>query len=146
MTRTDAEILLVEDNANDAELTFRAFRRQGIRNKMLLAKDGAEALDLLLRRGAYAGREEEPAPRLVLLDLRLPKVDGIEVLREMKSNERTRRIPVVVLTTSRQDQDIRECYALGANSYIVKPMDFNNFGEAVCQLGLYWLLLNELPK
>lgn len=135
----------MEDNATDAELTLRALRGHGLRNRFVVAKDGAEALDFLFVRGAYADRDIKNGPKLVLLDLRLPKVDGIEVLRTIKADERTKKIPVVVLTSSRQEPDIERCYQLGANSYIVKPVDFEKFVAAVAEIGLYWLLLNEPP-
>jgi CheY-like chemotaxis protein len=139
-------VLLVEDNPTDAELTLRALRGRGMRNEFVVARDGAEALDFLFATGAHAGRNPERHPRLVMLDLRLPKVDGIEVLRRIKSDARTKTIPVVVLTSSRQDPDITACYELGANSYIVKPVEFESFAAAVSELGLYWLLLNEPPR
>ena len=139
------EFLLVEDNPTDAELTLRALRGKGLRNNFVVAKDGQEALDFLFAKGAHAGRDVSNRPKMVLLDLRLPKVDGIEVLRRVKADERTKVIPVVVLTSSRQEPDIEKCYRLGANSYIVKPVDFDKLVEAVSELGLYWLLLNELP-
>ncbi len=140
------EVLLVEDNATDAELTLRALRGRGLRNHFVVAKDGAEALDFLFARGAYADRNVENGPKLVMLDLRLPRVDGIEVLEKMKSDPRTKKIPVVVLTSSRQDPDIKRCYELGVNSYIVKPVDFGKFADAVAEIGLYWMLLNEPPR
>ena len=140
------EVLLVEDNATDAELTLRALRGRGLRNEFVVVGDGAEALDFLFGRGAYADRDIENGPKLVMLDLRLPRVDGIEVLEKMKSDPRTKTIPVVVLTSSREDPDIRRCYELGANSYIVKPVDFDKFADAVAEIGLYWLLLNEPPR
>ena len=146
MDENAIEVLLVEDNATDAELTLRALRGKGLRNSFVVVKDGAEALDFLFSRGAYADRDVRNGPKIVLLDLRLPKVDGIEVLRQVKSDERTKRIPVVVLTSSRQDPDIQQCYELGANSYIVKPVDFDKFADAVAEVGLYWLLLNEPPR
>jgi len=147
MTENHAvEVLLVEDNATDAELTLRALRGKGLRNTFVVAKDGAEALDFLFARGKWADRDISDGPKLVLLDLRLPRVDGIEVLRQVKADERTRKIPVVVLTSSRQDPDIQQCYELGANSYIVKPVDFDKFAEAVAEVGFYWLLLNEPPR
>jgi CheY-like chemotaxis protein len=142
----EVEVLLVEDNATDAELALRALRGKGLRNNFVVVKDGAEALDFLFARGAYAHRVIENGPKLVLLDLRLPRVDGIEVLRQVKADERTRTIPVVVLTSSRQDPDIQECYELGANSYIVKPVDFDKFAVAVAEVGYYWLLLNQPPR
>ncbi len=137
------ELLLVEDNPTDAELTLRALRGRGLRNNFVVARDGQEALDFLFAEGEHAGRDVSTGPKMVLLDLRLPKVDGIEVLRKVKSDERTRTIPVVVLTSSRQEPDIKICYELGANSYIVKPVDFDKLVEAVSEIGLYWLLLNE---
>ncbi len=140
------EVLLVEDNATDAELTLRALRGRGLRNNFVVVKDGAEALDFLFARGAYEDRDIENGPKFVMLDLRLPRVDGIEVLEKMKSDPRTKMIPVVVLTSSRQDPDIKRCYELGANSYIVKPVDFDKFADAVAEIGLYWLLLNEPPR
>ncbi len=143
---TVIEFLLVEDNPTDAELTLRALRGRGLRNSFVLAKDGQEALDFLFAEGAYADRDVRNGPKLVLLDLRLPKVDGIEVLRRVKSDERTKAIPVVVLTSSRQEPDIKTCYELGANSYIVKPVDFDKLVEAVSEIGLYWLLHNEPPR
>lgn len=139
------EILLVEDNPNDVELTLRALKKQNLVNKVHVARDGVEALDYVFATGNYANRNMAPIPKLVLLDLKLPKVDGLEVLRKIKSNDRTRTIPVVVLTSSREEQDMIESYNLGANSYIVKPVDFDKFLDAVGELGLYWLLLNELP-
>ena len=140
------DVLLVEDNASDAELALRALRGRGLRNVFVVAKDGAEALDFLFARGKYADRDLEQGPKLVLLDLRLPRVDGIEVLRQVKADERTRMIPVVILTSSRQDPDIQQCYELGANSYIVKPVDFDKFAQSVAEVGYYWLLLNEPPR
>ncbi len=145
MEKDAIEVLLVEDNPTDAELTLRALRGKGLRNNFVVARDGQEALDFLFAQGAYADRNIEESPKLVLLDLRLPKVDGIEVLRKIKSDERTKKIPVVVLTSSRQEPDIEKCYQLGANSYIVKPVDFDKLVEAVSELGVYWLLLNEPP-
>ncbi len=146
MDENVVELLLVEDNPTDAELTLRALRGRGLRNKFVVAKDGQEALDFLFAEGEHAGRDVSNGPQMVLLDLRLPKVDGIEVLRKVKSDERTRLIPVVVLTSSRQEPDIKTCYELGANSYIVKPVDFDKLVEAVAEIGLYWLLLNEPPR
>jgi two-component system response regulator len=145
MNRNALEVLLVEDNPTDAELTLRALRGKGLRNEIVVAEDGAEALDILFARGSHADRDIGNGPKLVLLDLRLPKVDGIDVLRELKADERTKTIPIVVLTSSRQEPDIRKCYELGANSYIVKPVEFESFAQAVSELGLYWLLLNEPP-
>ena len=136
------EILLVEDNPSDVQLTLHALNRGKITNRIEVVRDGAEALDLLFRMGAYAERDEN-APKVVLLDLKLPKVDGLEVLRRVKSDPRTRRIPIVVLTSSREDSDIAKCYEMGVNSYIVKPVDFEQFKRSVQELGLYWLLLNQ---
>ena len=138
-------ILLVEDNCDDVELTLRAFRKNRIANEVIVARDGVEALDYLFCRGAHAGHDVRDAPSVVLLDLKLPKVDGLEVLRQLRADERTRLIPVVILTSSREQRDLIAGYALGANSYIVKPVDFEKFTEAVGQLELYWLLLNESP-
>jgi len=136
------EILLVEDNPSDIELTLHALERGKVTNRIETVRDGAEALDFLFLSGAYAHRQGG-APKVVLLDINLPKVDGLDVLRRVKSDSRTRRIPIVVLTSSREDSDLVRCYDLGVNSYIVKPVDFEKFSEAVRQLGLYWLLLNE---
>jgi two-component system response regulator len=136
---TTAEILLVEDNPNDLELALYAFEKHNLSNKIWVARDGQEALDYLLGPGAAS------PPKLVLLDLKLPKVDGLQVLREIRGNATLRRLPVVVLTSSREQRDLVESYDLGVNSYIVKPVDFDNFVEAVRTLGLYWLLLNESP-
>jgi CheY-like chemotaxis protein len=140
------EILLVEDNADDAELAIRALKRRNLANHLVHVTDGQAALDFLFGTGAWEGREVHTQPRVVLLDLKLPKLDGIEVLRRVRADARTKLLPVVVLTSSREDRDIVESYQLGANSYIVKPVEFENFSEAVCNLGLYWLLLNESPN
>ncbi len=139
------EILLVEDNPTDAELTMVALKEHNLANKLVWVKDGAEALDFLFATGAYAGRTVENVPRVVLLDLRLPKVDGLEVLRRVKADERTRQIPVVVLTSSKEDRDVSECYLLGVNSYIGKPVEFEEFARVVSELGLYWLIINQPP-
>jgi CheY-like chemotaxis protein len=145
-TMTDGvEILLVEDNPTDAELTMVALKEHNLANRLVWVKDGAEALDFLFAAGAYAGRRVENGPRVVLLDLRLPKVDGLEVLRRIKADERTRRIPVVVLTSSKEDRDVAESYNLGVNSYIGKPVEFEEFARVVSELGLYWLLINQPP-
>ena len=137
------EILLVEDNPHDAELTIRTLSKHHLSNHLLQVSDGQAALDFLLGTGAHAGRDCRQQPKVVLLDLKLPKLDGIEVLRQLRADERTRQVPVVVLTSSREDCDVIQAYQLGANSYIVKPMDFEKFSETVRQIGLYWLLLNE---
>jgi two-component system, response regulator len=147
MTTTDpVEILLVEDNPNDAELCLRALNKHKISNKIVHVKDGAEAIDFIFAKGAYANRKIENGPKVILLDLKLPKVDGLEVLRQIKSDERTRVIPVVVMTSSKEEQDIVKSYQYGVNSYVVKPVDFDKFMTAVADLGLYWLLLNQPPK
>jgi two-component system response regulator len=138
-------ILLVEDNPDDEELTLLAFKKNNIANEVFVARDGAEALDFLFGTGTYAGRDLSVMPAVTLLDLKLPKVDGLEVLKRLRAHEHTRRLPVVILTSSREQQDIVESYNLGANSYIRKPVDFAQFMEATKQLGLYWLVLNEPP-
>jgi CheY-like chemotaxis protein len=143
MGEREVEILLVEDNANDAELTLRALKKNNLANKVFLVKDGAEALDFIFARGAYAGRKIQDGPKVIFLDLKLPKIDGLEVLRQVKSNEKTKVIPVVVLTSSQEERDMVESYKLGVNSYIVKPVDFESFLKAVSDIGLYWLLLNK---
>jgi CheY-like chemotaxis protein len=145
MNIDEVEILLVEDNPSDAELTLRALKKHHLANRVLHAKDGAEALEFIFANGAFSERRVEHTPKVILLDLKLPKVDGLEVLRRIKGDERTRNIPVVVLTSSREDRDLAECYALGVNSYIVKPVEFENFVKAVSDLGFYWLLLNQTP-
>lgn len=139
------EILLVEDNPNDVELALHALKKNNIANRIEVVRDGAEALDFIFCNGAYVSRSIANSPKVILLDLKLPKVDGLEVLRQIKSDPRTRAIPVVVLTSSREERDIVESYNLGVNSYIVKPVDFEQFTEAVHTLGLYWLLLNQPP-
>jgi CheY-like chemotaxis protein len=138
-------ILLVEDNPDDVELTLRAFKKCNIVNEVVVARDGVEALDYLFGTGAYAGRDLSVMPAVVLLDLKLPRIDGLEVLRRLRADERTRCLPVVVLTSSNEDQDVVNSYQLGANSYIRKPVDFVQFIDAARQLGMYWLLLNEAP-
>ena len=140
------DILLVEDNPQDAELTIRALKKHNLANRLILVEDGAEALDFIFGRGKYAIRANGDPPRVVLLDLKLPKLSGLEVLRVLKQDERTRSIPVVIVTSSREDPDIKTAYALGANSYVVKPVDFDAFAESVSSLGLYWLLVNQPPK
>jgi two-component system, response regulator len=138
-------ILLVEDNADDEALTFRALMKNNISNQLVVARDGAEALDYLFANGKYSGRDVTLGPQVVLLDLNLPKVSGLEVLRQLRANERTKLLPVVILTSSNEDQDRLQGYDSGANSYVRKPVDFNQFVESVRQLGLYWLILNEQP-
>ena len=147
MNLNEVEILLVEDNETDAELTIRALKRNNLANKLVWAKDGAEALDFIFGEGEYSERDvEKGLPRLILLDLRMPKVDGLEVLQAIKADERTKMIPVVVLTSSKEDRDIVESYELGVNSYVSKPVEFDAFTEAVSTLGLYWMLLNNPPE
>ena len=141
----EVEILLVEDNQTDAELTIRALKKRNLANSLEWVKDGAEALDFIFATGKYAERNVNNTPKVILLDLRLPKVDGLEVLQKIKSDERTKKIPVVILTSSNEDRDITECYKLGVNSYINKPVDFDNFSETVSKLGFYWLLMNKPP-
>lgn len=138
-------ILLVEDNQSDEELTLRALRKSNISNRVVVMRDGAAAVDFLLARGPHTGREPKEDPAIVLLDLNLPKMGGLEVLRTVRSHERTKLLPIVVLTSSKEDKDLAGAYELGCNSYIVKPVDFTQFAEAVRQLGLYWLVLNQQP-
>jgi two-component system response regulator len=139
------DILLVEDNPYEAQLTIRSFRKNNLANRLLHIEDGAEALDFIYARNKYAGRKIENGPKLILLDLKLPKVGGLEILKAVKQDERTKIIPVIVLTSSREGPDITACYQLGVNSYIVKPVDFDSFSTAVIKLGMYWMLLNEFP-
>jgi CheY-like chemotaxis protein len=143
--QNEIEILLVEDNPYDAELALRSLKNNHLANRVIVVRDGEEALDFIFARGAFSDRRVEDIPRVILLDLKLPKVDGLEVLKAVKNDPRTRFIPVVVLTSSKEEKDIVESYQLGANSYIVKPVDFDKFIEAVNSLGLYWLLLNQSP-
>ena len=143
MTTTGIDILLVEDNPRDVEMTLRALKKKNLANTVHVAKDGAEALDFIFARGAYADRDPNHAPKVVLLDLKLPKVSGLDVLRAIKGNEQTRTIPVVILTSSQEEKDMVESYRLGANSYIVKPVDFDKFVTAIGEVGLYWLLSNK---
>jgi two-component system response regulator len=141
----EVEILLVEDNPTDAELCIRALKKSNLANSLVWVKDGAEALDFLFATGTYSDRSVTCPPKVVLLDLRLPKVDGMDVLRRVKADERTRSIPVVVLTSSKEDRDIAESYKLGVNSYISKPVEFDSFAKTVSELGMYWLLVNRPP-
>ena len=141
----ELEILLVEDNPTDAELTIRALKKHHLANHLIHVTDGQEALDFFFGTGPYEGRDVMQQPKVVLLDLKLPKVGGIEVLRQLRADERTKLVPVVVLTSSHEDRDVIETYNLGANSYIVKPVEFENFSQAVSNMGMYWLLLNEPP-
>ena len=141
----EVEILLVEDNPNDAELALRALKKNHLANHLVHVADGEEALDFLFARGAFSDRQIENGPKVIILDLKLPKVDGLEVLQIMKNDPRTKIIPVVVLTSSKEEKDVIESYRLGVNSYIVKPVDFDKFIAAVKDLGMYWLLLNQSP-
>jgi two-component system, response regulator len=140
------DILLVEDNPQDAELTIRGLKKHKFANHIELVEDGAEALDYIFCRGKHAQREMTQRPKVILLDLKLPKINGLEVLKAIKLNEHTQRIPVVILTSSREDPDIKTAYELGANSYVVKPVNFDSFIEAVANLGMYWLLVNQHPQ
>lgn len=142
----DRTILLVEDNPDDELLTLLAFKDNNITNEVIITRDGAEALDYLFATGNFEGRDKSHLPQVVLLDLKLPKIDGLEVLKQIRSHEKTKLLPVVVLTSSKEETDMVKSYELGANSYIQKPVDFEQFSQAIKQLGLYWLLLNELPS
>ena len=142
----ELEILLVEDNQDDLDMAVRALRKANLANNIQVVRDGAEALEFIFCTGQYAGRKIDQQPRVILLDLKLPKVDGLEVLKQVKSHPLTRIIPVVALTSSKEQRDVVESYHLGVNSYIVKPVNFEGFAAAVAELGLYWLLLNQPPK
>jgi CheY-like chemotaxis protein len=139
----EVQILLVEDNSSDAEMTINALKKNNLSNSLIHVNDGAEALDFIFGEGEYSARKIEDKPRLILLDLKMPKVNGIEVLQKIKSDERTKSIPVVVLTSSKEDPDIKKCYALGVNSYVVKPVAFDEFQKAISQMGLYWMIVNQ---
>lgn len=145
MNVSTIRILLVEDNPDDEALTLRAFQKSNLSNEVIVARDGVEALEYLSGTGKYEGRDSTDVPHLILLDLKLPKLDGMEVLQRIRDNEHTRLLPVVVLTSSREQEDLVRSYSLGANSYVRKPVDFNQFMLAIQQLGLYWLVLNERP-
>ena len=140
------DVLLVEDNQQDAELTIRSLKKHKLANNISVVEDGAEALDFIFARGKYSDRQIDEPPKVILLDLRLPKVDGLEVLQTIKSDQRTKSIPVVVLTSSKEERDITESYQLGVNSFVSKPVEFDEFVSVVSQLGLYWLLINHSPK
>jgi two-component system response regulator len=142
----EIELLLVEDNDNDAEMTIRALKKNNLANKIVRLKDGADALEFIFAEGMYADRMVENSPKVILLDLKMPKVNGIEVLQRVKSDERTKSIPVVVLTSSQADPDIKECYRLGVNSYVVKPVRFDDFTKAISELGIYWMIVNQPPS
>lgn len=146
MKNSIVEILLIEDNEHDAEMTIRALKKNRITNAVVHLNDGAQALHFLFGTGQFAGRNINEKPKVILLDLKMPRVDGIEVLQQIKSNELTKKIPVVVLTSSKENPDIEKCYALGANSYIVKPVDFTGFMEAISHSGMYWVMLNHPPQ
>ncbi|HXB94151.1 MAG TPA: response regulator [Puia sp.] len=139
------EVLLVEDNSHDAEMTIRALKKVNLANNLVHVRDGEEALDFIFARGKFSGRETSGLPKVILLDIKMPKVDGIEVLRQLKASEHSRLIPIVIMTSSKEEQDIINSYQLGVNSYVVKPVDFEGFARAVSQLGLYWLLTNQPP-
>ncbi|HSX02563.1 MAG TPA: response regulator [Candidatus Saccharimonadia bacterium] len=143
---SEIEILLVEDNPSDVELTLRAFKKRNLANKIFTVSDGQEALEYIFATGRYADRNAEVGPKVVLLDLKLPKVNGIEVLRKIKSDDHTKSIPVVMVTSSQENTDLKECYKLGVNSYIQKPVDFDKFVEVLSQAGLYWMAINRLPN
>jgi CheY-like chemotaxis protein len=143
MNNNEVEVLMVEDNPHDAEMTIRALKKVNLANNLVHLKDGAEALDFIFAKGAFAGRKIENKPKVILLDIKMPKVDGIEVLRRIKSDDATKTIPVVIMTSSKEEQDMITSYNLGVNSYVVKPVDFESFAKAVAELGLYWLLINQ---
>jgi two-component system response regulator len=146
MNHNAVDILLVEDNPEDAEMTIHQLQKHNMANHLFHVRDGEEALDFIFGEGKFSGQQEEiVSPKLILLDIKMPKVSGIEVLEKIKSDNRTKRIPVVMLTSSKEDPDIRQCYELGANSYIVKPVNFEGFAQAILNLGFYWLLLNQPP-
>lgn len=140
------EILLVEDNMSDAELTIRVLKKNNLANKLVHLEDGQEALDFIFAEGNYSHRKIEDTPKVILLDLKMPKINGIQVLQKIKSDERTKKIPVVVLTSSKENPDIQECYLLGVNSYVVKPVEFEKFFDTISEIGLYWMTLNQPPK
>ncbi|OCC16569.1 response regulator receiver protein [Dissulfuribacter thermophilus] len=146
MPNEAVDIVLIEDNPDDIELTLRAFKKYNLTNKIIVLRDGEDALDYIFSRGKYEGHSKHERPKLILLDLKLPKIDGLEVLRELKGDESTKMVPVVVLTSSKEERDLVESYRLGVNSYIKKPVDFAEFMECIKNLGLYWVILNEIPE
>lgn len=145
MNNDEIEILLVEDNIHDAELTIRSLNKVKLANNLVHLKDGEEALDFIFGKGQFEGRDTQKRPKVILLDIKMPKVDGIEVLRQLKSDEQTKSIPVVIMTSSREEQDVITSYELGVNSYVVKPVDFESFAQAISDLGMYWLIINQRP-
>jgi two-component system response regulator len=146
MNHSDIQILLVEDNKSDAMLTIRALKKHNLANNLIHLIDGAQALDFIFAKGEYEGRDIENKPKVIFLDLKMPKVSGLEVLREIKNDERTKRIPVVMMTSSKQEKDILESHQLGVNSYVVKPVGFENFSKTIADLGFYWLAINNSPE
>jgi two-component system response regulator len=146
MKHQELDLLIVEDNASDAELMIRTLKKNQVFNKIILTKDGEEALNYVFGKGKYANRDTNNFPGVIFLDIKLPKVDGLEVLRQLKENEQTKKIPVIIVSSSKEDPDIKSAYNLGANSYVVKPVGFNEFKHKIDQLGLYWLVVNEKPK
>jgi len=146
MNENGVEIILIEDDPNDAELIIRVLKKHNLANKIVHLKDGAEAVDFLLMKGVWAYKPVTHSPRVILLDLKLPKMNGIEVLQKIKENERTKNIPVVVLTSSREERDVKDAYKYGVNSYVTKPISFDEFSKAVAELGMYWLMLNKPPE
>ncbi len=144
--KQEYEIVIVEDSPHDAELMVRSLKKNRLANSLIVLEDGEQALDFIFCRGKYTGRDSSGSPKVIFLDLKLPKVDGLEVLKQVKSNEQTRKIPVIIVTSSKEDPDIATAYDLGANSYVVKPVDFDNFVEKMNKLGLYWLAVNEKPR
>jgi two-component system, response regulator len=144
--KQEIEVLLVEDNDSDAEMIIRALKKNNLANRLLHVKDGDKALNFLFAEGEYSGRHIESIPKIILLDIKMPKVNGKEVLKKIKTDPRTSKIPVVVLTASQEDPDIKECYSMGANGYVVKPMEFDEFHKAIAELGLYWMIVNEPPE
>ena len=146
MENTEIEILLIEDNLSDAEMTIRALRKSNIANKIVHLEDGFEAIEFIFGTGEYANRNISNLPKVILLDLKMPRMDGIEVLLKIKGDKRTKKIPVVMLTSSKEDPDIQTCYVLGVNAYVVKPVEINAFSKAISDLGLFWLVINQAPK
>ena len=146
MNYNRVDILLVEDNQNDVKLTLRALKRNNLVNEIKVVSDGAEALDYLFARNEYSERNFEDFPQVIFLDLKLPKINGLEVLEQIKANPKTKKIPVVIVTSSGEDSDLKRCYELGANSYVIKPVNFDSFVESVSKLGFYWLILNKTPR